>query len=562
MRYDMIKTKHVLMAAWLFCFLATGTSLAGVDIKVNADTDTTTQNEPSITINRHYTGDPLNVVVAYNDIGKTLGISYSADSGKTWADVNLPYVWQTTGDPSVASDINGNVYACFLSFEGMWFYGKSGIFVCKSTDGGRNWLNPVAADSLVSDGLTPVSFADKCMMTVDTNGSSPYVNNIYVAWQRDDINGQNSDIYFARSIDGGLSFSVPIKINDNPPQTAYAEGAFPFVGADGDVYVCWYDAFFRGHEPGSLYVDKSTNGGLTFGTDTKVANILTPPLYTFGNSGFKAKSFISAAGHPSDSENLYITYISDPDGYFDKRIDNGKPPAAPFGGAPGDQPAMERNGNYVYVAWEDYRSGGATDIYFNRSTDNGQSWQLGDTGPLDNGDIPGASASQKVRLSSSGNYVYAVWHDHRLASLDIFFNYSSDNGQTWQTDQHIDGSTNSNSQYPSIAATGNYVYVAWHDDTSGNDDIYFIRSTDNGKNWGARTRIDLGDAAGANLSYYPRLACQGNYVYCLWKDMRTGGTFQPYFNYSANNGVSWQASSIKLSSVSGCWCQLPIRGGL
>ncbi len=534
------------------------------DVKVNADTDTSTQNEPSVTINRHYPADPLNIVAAYNDMGKTLGISYSADSGKTWADTQLPYVWQITGDPSVASDINGNVYACFLSYEGSWFYGKSGIFVCKSVDGGRTWLTSAAVDSLVYTGGSAVPFADKCMMTVDTNSGSPYLNNIYVAWQRDDTLGKNSDIYFARSTDGGLTFSTPIKINDNPPQTAYAEGAFPFVGADGDVYVCWYDAYFRGHEPGSLYVDKSTDGGVTFGTDVKVADIKTPPLYTFGNTGFKAKSFPSAAADPSDSQKLYITYISDPDGYFDKRIDNGKPPATPFGGATSDQPTIERNGNYVYVAWEDYRNGGATDIYFNRSSDNGQSWQLGDIGPLDNGDAPGANASQRVQLSSAGNYVYAVWQDHRWASLDIFFNYSSDNGQTWQTDKCISGGIPSNSQFPSIAATGTYVYVAWQDDRAGtgNDDIYFARSTDNGKTWGAPIRVDLGDSPGANSSVSPRLACQGNYVYCLWMDTRNGGTYLPYFNYSSDNGVTWQAVSTQLSQGSGYWCQLPIRGGL
>jgi hypothetical protein len=540
-------------------------SLAGVDVKVNQDTDASVQNEPSITINRHFTGDPLNIVVAYNDIGKTLGISWSADSGKTWADTQLAYVFQTTGDPSVASDINGNVYACFLSFEGTAFYGKSGIFVCKSTDGGRIWSSPVKVDSLVYPGAgPPVKFADKCMMTVDTNSSSPYVNNIYVAWQRDDTNGQNSDIFFSRSTDGGLTFDAPLQVNDNSPQSAYAEGAFPFVGADGDVYVAWYDAYFRGHEPGSLYVDKSTDGGQAFGTDVKVANILTPPLYTFGNTGFKAKSFVSAAGNPNNSEDLYMTYISDPDGYFDKRIDNGKPPGA-LGSAPSDQPMIIRNSNYVYVAWQDHRNlpGGQADIYFNRSTDNGRSWDLPDKGPLDNTDTPGANKSERVRMSSSGTYVYAVWQDYRSAGgfVNVYFNRSSDYGKTWLTEQRIDTSTTASCMYPAVASTGNYVYVVWQDNTSGFDDIYFNHSTDNGTSWGTPTRIDLGDLPGANSSLYPRLACQGSNVYCLWKDDRTGGTYQAYFNYSTNNGVNWQSGSTMISPGTGI-CSLPLRRGL
>jgi hypothetical protein len=552
------------LAGIITLFLGVIIVLAGADVKVNQDSDTSVQNEPSIIINRHFPGDLLNMVVAYNDIGRPLGISYSADSGKVWNDTQLDSVWATTGDPSVASDINGNVYACFLSYEGTWFYGKSGIFVSKSTDGGRNWLSPVAADSLVYTGGSAVPFADKCLMTVDTNNTSPYVGNIYVGWQRDDTNGQNSDIFFARSTDGGLSFSTPIQINDNPPQTASAEGAFPFVGADGDIYVAWYDAYFRGHEPGSLYVDKSTDGGQTFGVDIKIANILTPPLYTFGNTGFKAKSFVSAAGDPNNSELLYLTYISDPDGYFDKRVDNGKPPGVLGGAGPSDQPAITRNGNFVYMAWEDYRNG-MSDIYFNRSTNNGQTWNLPDKGPLDNTDLaPGANASQWVRLNSSGPNVYCVWHDYRSPSgfVDIYFNYSLDNGASWKMEQHIDGSTTASSMFPSIASTDSFVYVAWQDNRLGNDDIYFNRSTNNGMAWGTPTRIDLGDGAGANSSKSARLACQGSYVYCMWLDIRTGGTYHTYFNYSTDNGVTWQVSSIKLSQGTGSWCQLPARGCL
>ena len=560
-------SKFSILVGIMVLFLGVTTSQAGVDVKVNQDIDASVQNEPSITINHHFAGDPLNMVAAYNDIGKSLGISYSPDSGKSWYDVQLPQKWATTGDPSVASDNFGNVYACFLSYKGTFFYDTSGIYVCKSTDGGRSWSGPVIVDELGYSGSgPPVKFADKCMMTVDTNSLSSYVNNIYVGWQRDDTNGLNSDIFFARSTDNGVSFTSPLQINDDPPQSASAEGAFPFVGTDGDVYVAWYDCYFRGHEPGSLYVDKSVDGGQAFGTDIKVANILAPPLYTFGNSGFKAKSFVSAAADPSDSEKVYMTYISDPDGYFDKRIDNGKPPGVLGVGAPSDRPSIIRNGNYVYMAWEDYRNlpGGQPDIYFNRSTDNGQTWNLPDRGPLDNTDVPGANMSQWARISSSGNHVYCVWHDYRspTGSVDIYFNYSSDNGQTWQSDQHIDASAADSSMYPAVASTGNFVYAAWQDNRSGNEDIYFNRSTNNGLTWGTPIRIDLGDSPGANNSTYARLACQGNNVYCMWKDMRTGGTYLPYFNYSTNNGATWQAISIQLSQGSGYWCQLPLRGGL
>ncbi|MCP4684410.1 MAG: exo-alpha-sialidase [bacterium] len=551
--------KLVLLSA----FLLTGISPAATDVQVNQDTDNSVQNEPSIAINKHYSGDLMNIVVAYNDIGKSLGASYSPDSGHFWFDVQLPAKWATTGDPSVAADNLGNVYACFLSYEGTAFYDKSGIYVCKSVDGGRTWTPPTTVDELIYTGVQPVKFSDKCMMTVDTNSGSPYENYIYVGWQRDDTNGHNSDVFFAVSNDAGNNFSAPIQVNDNPPQTAYAEGALPFVGAGGIVYMTWYDCYFRGHHPGSLYVDISTDGGTSFGTDIKAANFDAPPKYTYSNSGFKAKSFPSAAADPSDPMKLYITYCADPDGYFDRRVDQGKDPGVMPGGTPSWNPSVDREGSYVYIAWEDYRNG-LQDIYFNRSTDDGRTWNLPDIGRLDQTDVAGADISKRVKLSSTGNHVYAIWEDYRMLPLhtgNIFVATSADNGATWNPDQMISTNTG-NAQFPAITSIGNFVYAAWQDSitgTGGKLDIYFSGSLNNGVSWSAPIRVDHGTVGQYN-SQYARLACQGAYVYCMWLDMSTGG-YQPWYNYSANNGVSWSTPQM-LSQGLGTWCQMPLQGGI
>ena len=536
---------------------------AGADVKVNQDTDNSVQNEPSIVINRHYTSDPLNVVVAYNDIGKSLGVSWSPDGGANWTDVQLPQMYTaSTGDPSVAADVYGNVYACFLSYDaGTTFYGSSGIFVSKSTDGGRSWLAPYAVDNQVWPGSgPPVPFVDKCMMTVDTVW---WVDHIYVAWQRDNVDGVHSDIYFSYSNNGGISYSTPIKINDNALGTGFCEGAFPFVGAMGDVYVVWYDSYFQGHEPGTMYIDKSTDGGLTFGTDVQVVDFLAPPKYTYANSGFKAKSFPSAAASPFDINNLYITYTADPDGYFDKRISNGYPPGVPPSASGGEWPVVERNGNYVYSVWRDRRAGANYDLFFNVSSDNGQSWQTPDIGPLDNGDTPNANQSWQQKLSSSGNNVYCVWEDYRNGVANVYFNYSTNNGLTWNADRRLDNApAGIAAGNPVIASSGNNVYVAWMDLRNGNGDIYFTNSANNGLTWSTPQRIDAGDAPGVNDSHSPKLACVGNYVYCTWIDNRNSGYYQVYFNYSSNAGAGWQSNSTQVSWGTGYTCTMPVRGGL
>jgi len=529
---------------------------AWTDIKVNQDTDSQTRNEPTVTVNRNYTGDILNIVAAYNDLYHPLGISYSPDSGYTWYDTQLDSVWSWTGDPSIVSGADGVLHACFLSYEGTWFYGVSGIYVCHSSDGGRTWSSPpTIVDQLQYTGGAPVKFADKCMMTIDTIAGGAYENYMYVAWQRDDTDGQHSDIFFSRSTDGGLNFTTPIKVNDNAPQTAFAEGAFPFVGAGGDVYVAWYDCYFKAGVPGSLYVDMSTNGGQSFGSDIKVANFDAPLLYTGACTGFKAKCFPNAAGDPNDPSKLYITYISDPDGYADIRVDVGNDP----GQSQADMPVVIRTGNYVYAVWQDYRNG-AGDIYFNRSTDGGQHWELAAIGPLETTDAPGANNSWWQRMAYSGNNVYCVWEDYRSGSPDIYFNRSTDNGSTWLTDMHIDNVVGTSST-PNIAASGSYVYVVFSDSRNGMDDVYCTRSTDYGATWQTAIRVDNGETPGANHSTNAFVASSGQYVYCMWFDQRTG-TFLPFFNYSTNYGASWQATSTQLNSGSPTFATPASRGGL
>jgi hypothetical protein len=52
---------------------------------------------------------------------------------------------------------------------------------------------------------------------------------------------------------------------------------------------------------------------------------------------------------------------------------------------------------------------------------------------LDTGDTPGANDSVYPQISSIGSHVYAVWRDSRNGAGDIYFNYSIDNGVTFQT---------------------------------------------------------------------------------------------------------------------------------
>ena len=163
---------------------------------------------------------------------------------------------------------------------------------------------------------------------------------------------------------------------------------------------------------------------------------------------------------------------------------------------------------------------------------------------IDVGDAPGAFTSDELDLTCSGNAVYAVWSDARSGQTDIYYNVSTDNGVTWLgSDVRIDADyiPGSNaSAAPRVSAQANYVYVGYVDFRHGVPDIYFRYSVNYGANWyNYDIRLDAGDLAGINASGSPVMTSTGSHVYAAWVDTRNGNT-DIYFNSSANYGVSWR----------------------
>ncbi len=220
------------------------------------------------------------------------------------------------------------------------------------------------------------------------------------------------------------------------------------------------------------------------------------------------------------------------------------------------EPQISSSGKNVYVTWVDDRNGWA-DIYFNCSTDGGATW-LGTDIRLDTYPA-GANDSWNPQISSYGNNVYVIWEDKRNGNWDIYFNYSTNGGATWQgTDIRLDTDPpgSSYSFNPQISSSENNVFVTWADTRNGYDGIYFNYSTDSGATWlGTDIRLDT-DPTGA-WSSEPQISSYGNNVFVTWKDRRTG-YYDIYFNYSTDGGATWLGTDIRLDTdPTGAWSSEP-----
>jgi len=147
-----------------------------------------------------------------------------------------------------------------------------------------------------------------------------------------------------------------------------------------------------------------------------------------------------------------------------------------------------------------------------------------------------AGDSYNPAIVAAGSKVYVAWYDNTPGNNEIYFRRSLDSGATWETSKRLTNNAG-DSQYPDIAVSGANVYVVWQDYMPGNSEIYFRHSADDGATWEAVKRLtNL-----SNSSEYPKVAAVGPHVYVVWKEATTGNE-EIYFLHSGNSGASWLAA--------------------
>src|SRR5438093_921392 len=190
--------------------------------------------------------------------------SRSTDGGVTWqAPINIPNSaqWGTL-------DVASNGYL----FIGGGDTGSS-FWCIRSTNAQNPGVTPTfdqvttvnMGGSLVYGGtVNPGGLAGQIFLVVDRSGG-PTNNNIYMLASVRPFGGNGTDVMFARSTDGGLSFSAPQRINDDPvnPNKWHWFGTLA-VAPNGRIDVVWHDTRNAANNTDSqLFYSYSTDGGAT-----------------------------------------------------------------------------------------------------------------------------------------------------------------------------------------------------------------------------------------------------------------------------------------------------------
>jgi hypothetical protein len=238
---------------------------------------------------------------AWSTDGNNFGgkqFSRSTDGGVTWMDpINIPHspVWGT-----LDVDSNGNLFIGGVS-------NFTSPFWCVRSSNAKNGnviptFDRVTAvnmgGSIVSGApINPDGLAGQLFLAVDRSGMSTN-NNVYMLASVRPTGATNgTDVMFARSTDGGQSFSAPRRINDDPVNhNKWHWFGTLAVAPNGRIDAVWLDTRNAANNTNSqLFYSWSIDGGVTWAPNIAVSNSFDPFL-----------------GYPNQNKiGDYITIVSD-----------------------------------------------------------------------------------------------------------------------------------------------------------------------------------------------------------------------------------------------------------
>jgi hypothetical protein len=224
----------------------------------------------------------------------------------------------------------------------VWWDNRDGnyeVYYKNSLDGGDTWSADQRLTNNVGKSWAPA---------VAVSGSV-----VHVAWH--DSTAGNWEIYYKRSTNGGISWGADTRLTNNS-----ADSQFPTLAVSGSiVHIAWND--FRNGTIPNVYYKRSTNGGLSWGTDTRLS---------MKNSNYD---------------------------FF---------------------PSLALNGSNVHLVFYSHRTTGkytSYDIIYKKSTNDGMTW--GSDVQLTNN--PAASGVPSIAVS--GSNVHVIFRDNRDGNYEIYY---------------------------------------------------------------------------------------------------------------------------------------------
>jgi hypothetical protein len=146
--------------------------------------------------------------------------------------------------------------------------GPAGLVFDRSLDKGDTWLEDDIFVSDIPGGwdyaIPGIYRANGLPVTTCDTSGGPYNGTIYINWS-DQRNGtDDTDIWLVKSTDGGNTWSQPVRVNDDPPGKQQFFTWLAIDQTNGYLYFVFYDRRNYDDNNTDVYMARSTDGGETF----------------------------------------------------------------------------------------------------------------------------------------------------------------------------------------------------------------------------------------------------------------------------------------------------------
>lgn len=326
-------------------------------------------------------------------------------------------------DPAFAVDSKGTLYAAW--WELVRRMGE--IFISRSLDGGATW----SPATNVSNTPLGSEFPSLAVGPQDQ---------LYLVWEDLSVVPLSGEVVFAKSSDGGGTWSSPINVSKT---RSFSTRPSIAVGPTGSITVLWLEG------ENQLFFARSSDGGDNW-TAARDISGGHPPLSIYSPSVVEDSRGSLFAAWSVANEKSYLTHS--PDG----GIRWSKPrPVTDSSATGGAELAIGHNGR-LYAVWSG-PSAFTTDIFMSYSTDGGSTFServnLSQSPQV-------TSLNPRIAVGPKGT-IFVLWHEVLAGDTEVFLARSTDEGRTFAMPENV-SRTPGNSLAPRLAIDRRgAVYALW-----------------------------------------------------------------------------------------------------